>query len=114
MTAIRGIREAGFLVAVAAALAAVGATIWVTAGSGDFVTRFGMCLIIAGIVLSVTGTVAFSRAATSDAFAWLGKGPERDGGHDGGHDGGGRVLTSVGIFLFVSVPLIIIGILLLR
>jgi len=109
MTAIRGLREAGFLLAVGAALAAVAATLWVLIGSGEFVNRFAMCLVITGIVLSITGGGALHQAATADAFAWLGAGPERG---DGDH-GGGRTLTSIGIFLFVAVPLIIIGLIIL-
>jgi hypothetical protein len=109
MTAMRGLREAGFLLAIGVALAAAAATIWVLIGSGDFVNRFAMSLVIAGMVLSITGGGALHQAATADAFAWLGKGPERG---DGDH-GGGRTLTSVGIFLFVAVPLIIVGLLLL-
>jgi hypothetical protein len=109
MTAIRGLREAVVLAAVAATLSAVAALVWVLVGSGGFVDRFAMCLIIAGIVLAVTGNVAFSRASTTDALAFRGNGPEREEANSGG----GRVLTSIGIFLFVSVPLIIIGVVLL-
>ena len=41
MTAIRGLREAGFLLAVGAALAAVAATLWVLIGSGEFTPILG-------------------------------------------------------------------------
>jgi ribose/xylose/arabinose/galactoside ABC-type transport system permease subunit len=109
MTAIRGLREAGFLLAIGAALSVVAATIWVLIGSGEFVNRFAMCLVITGMVLSITGGGALHQAATADAFAWLGKGPERG---DGDH-GGGQALTSIGIFLFVAVPLVLVGLLLL-
>ena len=106
MTALRGLREAAFLLAVAAAVAAAAATVWVAGWSGGFVSRFGICLIVIGVALTISGDVALGRAATADALAWLGRAPERAGPDDGG----GRVLTGVGIFLFVGVPLVAVGV----
>jgi hypothetical protein len=101
MTAVKGLLEALVLIVVAAVVAAAAAGVWTVAGSGDFVQRLGICLLAAGILLSVTGS--FTRLGSSDAFAWFGWQPEREG------VGGGRVLTGVGIFLFVAVPLFIAG-----
>lgn len=109
MTALRGLREAGFLLVLALGAAAVASTVWVLVGSGDFLNRFGICLIVAGVAVAISGDVVLGRAATSDTMAWFGKGPERAGPDDGG----GRVLTGIGIFLFVGVPLVVIGVALL-
>jgi hypothetical protein len=59
-------------------------------------------LIVAGLV-SVTGGTVLSRAATNDARAFLGAGPDRE--EPASSDG----LTGMGVFLFVSLPLAIAG-----
>jgi hypothetical protein len=106
MTALKGLLEAAVLLVIAAVAAAVIAGVWLAFGGGDFTTRFGISMAIVGALLAATGGVAFSRAGSATGFAWLGRGPER------GDAGGGRVLTNVGIFLFVAVPLIVAGALL--
>jgi hypothetical protein len=104
MTALKGLLEALVLVVIAAVAAAVAAGMWTAAGDGTFVSRFGICLVGAGALVAVTGGLGFTRMGSADAYAWLGKGPERQTG-----DGGGRVLTGIGIFLFVTLPLVIAG-----
>jgi hypothetical protein len=105
MTALKGLLEASVLLVIAAAAAAVAALTWITIGSGDFVGRFGVCLFLLGVLSCLGGNMMLSRKETHDFFAWLGQGPER-GGPD---DGGGRVLTGIGVFLFVALPLFIVG-----
>jgi hypothetical protein len=104
MTALKGLLEALVFLVLSAAVAAVIAGLWIGFGDGAFVTRFGICLVVVGALVAITGGLAFSRMGSADAFAWLGRGPER-----ATDDDGGRVLTGVGIFLFVSVPLVIAG-----
>ncbi|MFD1320160.1 hypothetical protein [Micromonospora sonneratiae] len=105
-TVLRGLLEALVLGVAAAILAAVAALIWVLAGDGEFTTRLGMSLIAIGALLAITGTLSLSRMGTADMRAWFGAAPEL------GDAGGGMVLTGVGIFLFVSLPLIAVGVLL--
>jgi hypothetical protein len=108
MTVVKGLVEASTMLVIAAVVAAISALSWITIGGGDFAGRMGICLVILGAVLALTGESTLGRMASADAFAWLGRGPEV-GGLD---SGGGRILTGIGIFLFVSVPLIAIGALL--
>jgi hypothetical protein len=105
MTVVKGLVEASTMLVIAAVVAAISALSWITIGGGDFAGRMGFCLVILGAVLAITGNSALSRMGSSDAFAWLGRGPEV-GSPDAG---GGRILTGIGVFLFVAVPLMAIG-----
>ncbi|PTA43785.1 hypothetical protein [Micromonospora sp. RP3T] len=106
-TVVQGLREALvlFVVAVAAITVAVG--VWVAVSGGDFVHRVGVAFMLVGAVIGMTGDLTLSRIGMLPARSTFGLAPEREDG------GGGRVLTGVGIFLFVSVPLIVVGILLI-
>ncbi|MGC5019149.1 hypothetical protein [Micromonospora sp. DT47] len=106
MTVVKGLREALVLIVIAVALAAVAAAVWHAARGGDFTQRYGFTLMIFGALLGVTGDLTLSRIGTMESRAIFGKAPEQESG------GGGRVLTGIGVFLFVSVPLIAIGLLL--
>jgi hypothetical protein len=101
MTAVKGLLEALVLIVIAAMVAAAAAGIWIAVGTGDFGQRLGICLLVLGALASVTGS--FTRLGSSDAYAWFGHKPER------GSVGGGRVLTNVGLFLFVAIPLFVAG-----
>ncbi|PWU61387.1 hypothetical protein DLE60_05965 [Micromonospora globispora] len=106
MTVIRGLREALvlFLIAVVAIAVAVG--IWVGVSGGNFTHRLGVAFMVVGALVGMTGDLTLSRIGMMPARASFGLAPEREGA------GGGRVLTGVGIFLFVSLPLIAVGVLL--
>ncbi|MEV0807725.1 hypothetical protein [Micromonospora sp. NPDC050200] len=104
MTVVRGLREALLLIVIAVGLAAFAAAVWLAAKGGEFTQRFGLLLMIFGVLLSVTGDLTLSRFGTMQSRAVFGMAPEREDA------GGGRVLTGVGIFLFVSAPLMVIGI----
>ncbi|MDO3705309.1 hypothetical protein Q3W71_26915 [Micromonospora sp. C28SCA-DRY-2] len=106
MTVVRGLREALVLFVVALVVVAAAAGIWVAVAGGDFVTRFGIALVVVGALLGVTGDLTLSRIGMLDARTTFGLAPEQETG------GGGRVLTGVGIFLFVGLPLIVVGVLL--
>lgn len=103
MTALKGLLEAVVLLVIAAVAAAVIAGAWLAFGGGDFTSRFGVSMVILGALLAASGGLVFSRMDSADAFAWLGRGPER------GNAGGGRVLTNIGISLFVGLPLVVAG-----
>jgi hypothetical protein len=105
---LRGLVEALLLCALGLAVAAVGAGIWTIVDDGGFGRRFGLLLVICGIILAVTGGgFQVGRLATRDVRAFVGVGLEREGAT------GGRVLTSLGLFLFVSVPLMVVGVILM-
>jgi hypothetical protein len=107
MTVLKGLLEAVVLIIAATAVAAVAAVLWIIVGDGSYISRLGFCLLLIGALLSVAGGLVLSQANSSDTFAWFGHGPER------GDAGGGRVLTGIGIALFVGAPLIIAGAVLL-
>ena len=91
------------MLAAAAVLAVLAAGLW-TAVTGDgFRVALAVALMLLGGLLALTGSNAISRAGSMDAFAFLGRGPE--------HADPGTVegLTSLGIFLFVSLPLVVAG-----
>jgi hypothetical protein len=104
MTALKGLLEALVLVVIATAVAAVISVVWIVVGDGTFVSRLGICLVGLGALIALTGGLGFTRMGSADAYAWFGLGPERGSG-----DAGGRVLTGVGIFLFVTLPLVVLG-----
>ncbi|MEW2445737.1 hypothetical protein [Micromonospora marina] len=106
-TVVRGLREALVLFLIAAVTIAAAVGIWVAVGGGDFTHRLGVAFMIVGAVIGMTGDLTLSRIGMLPARSAFGLAPERADG------GGGRVLTGVGIFLFVSVPLIVVGALLI-
>lgn len=85
-----------------ALLAAAVAGLWWLA-DGEYLRRYGLVLLLLGGLIAVTGGTELSREVTNDARALLGAGPDRDA------PGSGRHLTPVGVFLFVSVPLFVVG-----
>ncbi|MEO3779276.1 hypothetical protein ABGB16_21005 [Micromonospora sp. B11E3] len=107
MTVLRGLREALVLFVVAIVLAALAMGVWTLLSGGDFVFRLGVSLVVAGTLLGLTGDLTLSRIGMLGARATFGLAPEREDA------GGGRVLTGVGIFLFVSLPLMAVGVALL-
>ncbi|MEV4695149.1 hypothetical protein AB0K27_29030 [Micromonospora echinospora] len=106
-TVVRGLREALVLFLIAAVVIAVAVGIWVAVGGGNFVHRLGVAFMLVGAVIGMTGDLTLSRIGMLPARSAFGLAPEREDGD------GGRVLTGVGIFLFVSVPLIVVGALLI-
>ncbi|MEU7654492.1 hypothetical protein AB0C41_21020 [Micromonospora taraxaci] len=107
MTVLRGLREAVLLFVVIGALVAVAAMIWVAVDGGDYVGRPGIGLVVVGGLIGMTGDLTLSRISMLGARATFGAAPEQETAD------GGRVLTGVGIFPFVGLPLIVVGVLLL-
>ena len=86
-----------------AAAALVTAGLWSTVQGGGFRSKLGIALMAIAGLLSLTGGTALSRAATLETRAFLGMGPDLE------EPATGEGLTAVGIFLFVSLPLFIVG-----
>ncbi|MFD2765045.1 hypothetical protein [Micromonospora eburnea] len=107
MTVLKGLREALVLFVIALVLVAIVAGIWVAVSGGEFVTRLGFALIVVGALLGVTGDLTLSRVGMLGARSAFGLAPEQETG------GGGRILTGVGVFLFVGLPLVVVGVLLI-
>ncbi|WFE40578.1 hypothetical protein [Micromonospora sp. WMMD998] len=105
-TVLRGLREALVLLLIAAVVIAAVVGIWVAIDGGGFVHRLGVAFMLVGGLVGMTGDLTLSRIGMLPARSAFGLAPERQDG------GGGRVLTGVGIFLFVGVPLIVVGVLL--
>ncbi|HEX8343779.1 MAG TPA: hypothetical protein VF657_03395 [Actinoplanes sp.] len=106
MAALRGLREALVMYAIGVAAALLGAGIWTLVDGGDLSWRFGVLTTVAGVVLALTGGgLQINRAQSMEARVLLGAPPERE------TVAGGAVLTQVGVFLFVTVPLIATGLL---
>ncbi|MFJ6166760.1 hypothetical protein ACIQH6_16705 [Micromonospora orduensis] len=107
MTVVRGLREALVLFVIAVLVVAAAVALWVVVAGGDYTSRLGVALIVVGALFGVTGDLTLSRIGMLDARSAFGVPPERE------EAGGGRVLTGVGIFLFVGLPLILAGVLLI-
>lgn len=90
---------------VVAALVVGGA--WAALGDTGYRTAVAVCLMVIGGVLALTGGSVLSRATTTEARAFLGRGPDRE------DPASGEGLTAAGVFLFVSLPLLVVGLVLL-
>jgi hypothetical protein len=103
MYAVRGLRQA-LVMLVAAGLVALGlAGLWILVQGGDFRRTTGVALMLLAALLGFTGGSVVSRSGTNDALAFLGRGPDRE------ERASGPSLTGVGVFLFVSIPLFLVG-----
>jgi hypothetical protein len=103
-TVSRGVREAIGYISVCAGLGAVAALVWLVTFGGQFVPHLGVCLIAAGGLVSVTGGQLATRYHMADVNAWVGI-DSRSTSEEIPYG----ALTSVGVFLFVSIPLIAVG-----
>lgn len=101
-----GLQQALRLLLLSVLAGAVLAGLW-WLRDGEYLRRFGLVLMGIGALIAVTGGTALSREVTLDARAVLGAGPDRE------EPGSGQHLGPVGVFLFVSVPLVLVGGLLL-
>jgi hypothetical protein len=84
--------------------ALAGAGVWALVGAGDFRRHLGVSAIVVALLLTLTGGgLQMGRAATHDGRAFMGVGPERENAT------GGYSLTPLAIFLFVAIPLLVTG-----
>ena len=102
----RGLRQAALLILAGAALGVIAGAVWAAVSDTGFARATGISLIVVAGILGLTGGTALSRATTTETRAFMGRGPEQ------GDPGSGEGLTAVGVFLFVSVPLLVVGLVL--
>jgi len=102
----RGVRQALLTLVVCAVLALAGAGVWAGVQGGEFLPKLGIALVVVAALVGVTGGTEFSRAVTTEAHAFLGWGPDRE------ERDSGSGLTAVGVFLLVSLPLAVGGLVL--
>jgi hypothetical protein len=106
MHVVRGLRQALVMLVVSIALALAGAGVWAAVNGDGFRVPFALALMILGGLLCLTGGTVITRGESNDVFAFLGRGPDRE------VTGQGESLAPVGVFLFVSLPLLVAGLLL--
>ena len=88
-------------------VAAVGAAVWVSTAGGSFGTRFGALLALTGLAMAISGGSGFTRGLTVEPNVFFGKGPDEPYREP---NDGRTGLTALGLFLFVSLPLIVVGV----
>ena len=72
--------------------------------SGDsYRLALAVALMAIGALLALTGSNVITRTGSMDTFAFLGMAPESQ------DPDAGEGLTSIGVFLFVALPLLVIG-----
>src|SRR5688572_1477007 len=106
MHVLRGLKQALLMLVLAVALALAGAGLWAAANGDGFRVPFAISLVVLGVLLCLTGGTVVARAESNDVFAFLGRGPDRE------VTGQGESLAPMGVFLFVSLPLLIAGLVL--
>ena len=79
------------------------AVLWLVVWQGSLRTAFGITLMVLGALLALTGSNLLSRAGSADERAFLGLGPESEDPYSGAG------LAPLGVFLFVSLPLFVVG-----
>jgi hypothetical protein len=99
----RGLRQALVWLVLAVLVAVVAAVLWSAVKGGGLRVPTAVALMAMGALLSLSGTTVVSRTQTMDTFAFLGKGPEHD------EPDAGEGLTNMGFFLFVALPLLVVG-----
>ncbi len=103
----RGLRQAGMMLLSGAVLALLVGAAWTGLGDIGYRRAVALSLMVAGGVLALTGGTVLSRASTNEARAFLGRGIDRE------DPASGEGLTAAGVFLFVSLPLLVLGLVLL-
>jgi hypothetical protein len=86
-----------------AVLALAGAGVWTAWQGGEYRRAAAIALVVLAGIISFTGGTVASRGMTSETYAFLGWGPGRE------EPATGDALTAVGVFLFVAVPLFLVG-----
>ena len=89
-----------------AAIGLIAGAVWAAVGGTGFPRAAGICLMAVAGVLALTGGSILSRTSTAEARAFLGRGPDRE------DPASGAGLTAAGVFLFVSLPLLVLGLVL--
>ncbi len=103
MGVARGLRQAFLLICIAALVAVAAATLWWVLQGGGYRVKVAIALLVFAALIALSGGNALNRTGTAESRALLGTGPDHEDPTAGG------ALTNVGIFLFVSLPLFVIG-----
>jgi hypothetical protein len=103
---VRGLRQALVMLGIAVAVALAAAGVWAAASDDGFRVPFAFALMAIGGLLCLTGGTVVARAESNEVFAFLGRGPDRE------VTGEGEALAPLGVFLFVSLPLLAAGLVL--
>jgi hypothetical protein len=101
--ALRGLRQAALMVVGCGCVALVAATLWSVVWNGEFRPALGISLMVIAALISFTGSDILSRATGASERAMMGLAPEREDRSTG------SALAPVGVFLFVCVPVFVIG-----
>jgi hypothetical protein len=103
MYVLRGLRQALILLVGCSAVGLAVAWLWWVLQGGGFQAKIGMVMLILGACLALSGGNVLTRSGTAETNALLGSGPEHE------DPSTGSALTGVGIFLFVALPLFLLG-----
>ncbi len=100
---VRGLRQALLWLVSSAVVALVAAGVWFAVQGGGFRPKLGIALMAIALFLSLSGGTVISGAAAVEMRALYGMGSdfERPASGDG--------LTTLGVFVFVALPLLIVG-----
>jgi hypothetical protein len=101
--AVRGLRQALVMLVGAGVVGLAAGAVWTAVWGGGFRSHVGVVLMEVGAVLALTGGNMLARSGSADERAFLGMAPE----HEDPYSGEG--LTAFGVFLFVSLPLVVAG-----
>jgi hypothetical protein len=107
MDVLRGLRQALVLIVCLAALALVISGIWMAVAGGALRVKVGIILLVTAALLSLTGNAVFTRTGTAEIDAIQGTAAQGTAADRDQPTGG--VLTGVGIFVFVALPLFVAG-----
>jgi hypothetical protein len=91
------------MLAAAGAVALALAGGWTALEGGEFWTATGLVLMVVAALLSLTGSNMLSRSGSAGDLAMMGRPPENE------DPDSGSGLAPIGVFLFVSVPLFVVG-----
>ncbi len=103
---VRGLRQALVWLVSSAGVALVAAGVWSTVQGGGFRPKVGIALMAIACFLSLTGGTVLSRVATVERSALYGMRSDLE------EPASGDGLTAMGVFLFVALPLLVVGALL--
>jgi hypothetical protein len=101
--ALRGLRQALVMLLVCGVVALAAGTLWVVVSDGAFRPAVGITLMVVAALMALTGSNVLSRAADAEGRAMMGLAP---GNED---PDSGSALGPLGVFLFVAVPLFLVG-----
>ena len=102
----RALGQGAVLFGASAAGAAAGGAVWTAFNGGAYRLALAVAFMVVAALVGLSGTGMSTRSGTHDMWAFLGMGPDR------AEEKAGEGLTSFGVFLFVSLPLFVLGLLL--